>query len=140
MIGRILAVDFGKARIGLALSDPLGIIAQPLEVLKARDIKDALAHIAAIVEERGVEQIVLGLPLNMDGSEGPQVAETRTFAALLRERTGLVPVEWDERLTSRQALSALGQQERSWRKRKEKMDAVAAQILLQSYLDSLPTS
>jgi len=140
MIGRILAIDYGKARIGMALSDPLGITAQPLEVLKVKEVKDALTRIAGIVDEKGVERIIVGLPLNMDGSEGPQVAETRAFAALLRERTGLDPIEWDERLTSRQALSALGKQERSWRKRKEKMDAVAAQILLQSYLDSLPAS
>jgi putative Holliday junction resolvase len=140
MKGRILGIDYGKARIGLALSDPLGVTAQPLEVIRVYEMQKALSRIASIVKERDVRGIVLGLPLNMDGSVGPQAAETRSFAALLEVETGLKPVEWDERLTSRQALSALGQQERSWRKRQEKLDAVAAQILLQSYLDSNPSS
>ena len=73
----------------------------------------------------------------MDGSEGAMVAEIRTFAEALDAKTGLSPVEWDERLTTSQALSALSSQEKSWKKRREKKDSVAAQILLQSYLDSL---
>ncbi len=136
MIGRILGIDFGKARIGLALSDPLGITAQPLEIVASERVDDAIARIAALVEEHDVARIVLGLPLNMDGSEGFMVAATREFAVALEKKTSLVPIEWDERLTSSQALSALGRQEKSWKKRKKKLDAVAAQFLLQSYLDS----
>ena len=136
MIGRILGIDFGKARIGLALSDPLGITAQPFEVVAFEKIEEAITRIAALVKEHDVARIVLGLPLNMDGSEGFMVAATRDFAVALEKKTGLPSIEWDERLTSSQALSALGRQEKSWKKRKKKLDAVAAQFLLQSYLDS----
>jgi len=135
--GRILGIDYGRARIGLSLSDPLGITAQPLAVIRVESQKDAVERVAGVVAEHGVERIVLGLPLNMNGTEGPMVGEVRAFAVVLEKKTGLKPVEWDERLTSSEALSALGQGERSWRKMKEKMDAVAAQFLLQSHLDSL---
>jgi len=134
---RALGIDFGKARIGLALSDPLGITAQPLQVLEVSRLGEACVLINDLVQEHGVTRLVVGLPLNMDGSEGPMVAAVREFANALEKETGLTPVEWDERLTSSQALSALGKDERSWKKRKRKMDAVAAQFLLQSYLDSV---
>lgn len=136
MIGRILAIDYGRARIGLALSDPLGITAQPLEVVEVKKFEDVVAHIAGLVGEYDVFRIVIGLPLNMDGTEGAMVEEMRIFGSKIETSTGLQPVEWDERLTSSQALSALGKQEKNWKKRKRKLDAVAAQILLQSYLDA----
>ncbi len=136
MIGRILAIDYGRARVGLALSDPLGITAQPLEVVDVKRSGDVVAHIASLVGEHDVFRIVIGLPLNMDGTEGAMVDEMRTFGAKIEASTGLQLVEWDERLTSSQALSALGKQEKDWKKRKRKLDAVAAQILLQSYLDA----
>ena len=134
--GRILAIDYGRARVGLALSDPLGITAQPLAVLRVEDEAGAVERIAAIVAERGVRRLVIGLPLNMDGSEGPMVAEVRRFAAALATRCGIEPEEWDERLTSTQALGALGRSGMSWKKRKARLDAVAAQFLLQSFLDA----
>ncbi len=136
MIGRILAIDYGRARIGLALSDPLGITAQPLEVLHVKESKDVVERIARTAAEQDVIRIVIGLPLNMDGTEGAMVEEMRAFASKIEASTGFSPVEWDERLTSSQALSALGKQEKDWKKRKNKLDAVAAQILLQSYLDA----
>jgi len=136
MVGRILAIDYGRARIGLALSDPLGITAQPLKVIDVKKTADAVAHIASLAGEHDVFRIVIGLPLNMDGTEGAMVDEMRAFGEKIEVSTGLPLVEWDERLTSSQALSALGKQEKDWKKRKRKLDAVAAQILLQSYLDA----
>lgn len=137
MEGRILGIDYGKARIGLALSDPLGITAQPLEVLPVKKKSDALQYIAGLINDRDVRIILIGLPLNMDGSEGAMVTEVRVFSAALAKICGIEPLEWDERLTSAQAISSLALGEKSWKKRKKKVDAVAAQILLQSYLDSL---
>jgi len=134
--GRILGIDYGRARIGLAISDPLGITAQPVEVIQVKKKEEAVRHIAALIEERDVRAVVIGLPLNMDGSEGFMVQEVRVFSAALEEICGIKAVEWDERLTSSQALSSLALEERSWKKRKNKIDIKAAQILLQCYLDS----
>jgi len=140
VLGRILAIDFGNARVGLALSDPMGMIAKPFEVLQVAQMPKTIERIAEIVKEQEVTRIVIGLPLNMDGSEGFMVAQTRAFAADLAAATDLTPVEWDERLTSAQAHATLAAQGQSRQKRKKKIDAVAAQILLESYLSSISGS
>ena len=100
---RVLALDHGEVRCGCALSDPSGTLATPLSAVERPDTRRGLAAIAALVEERGVERVVVGLPLTMAGEEGEQAARARAFAQRLGARID-VPVElWDERLTTRQA-------------------------------------
>jgi putative Holliday junction resolvase len=135
--GRILALDVGKKRIGLAVSDPMGVSAQGLPNLvrtnKRSDI-DALARLAA---ERGVVLFLVGNPMNMSGAEGRQSAWVREFAGALESRTG-VPVKlWDERLTTVEAGRVLRSSGIGIEKRAAAIDRLSAVILLQSYLDSL---
>lgn len=133
---RILALDHGTKRIGVAISDELKMIAQPLEFIPADPFAGFLARLKEIVREQAVELILLGLPRNMDGSYGPAALKVREFAAALRDAV-TVPVQtWDERLTSAQAQRFLIQAGVRRKKRKEKVDQTAAAILLQSYLDS----
>jgi putative holliday junction resolvase len=134
---RILALDLGKKRIGLAISDPLGITAQGLPNLvrtRKRDDFDALAQLA---REREVGLILLGNPLNMRGSEGRQSQWVHEFADEITKRTGLPVRLWDERLTSVEAGRVLRQSGISIEKRAAAVDRLSAVILLQSYLDSL---
>jgi putative pre-16S rRNA nuclease len=134
--GRILALDLGKKRIGLALSDPLGITAQGLETLQRTNIREDLAHLAQIAGEHDVTQIVIGNPLHMSGREGRQAGHAREFGARLQAATGL-PIEfWDERLTTVEALRVLRQSGISIEKRAKAVDRLAAVILLENYLDS----
>jgi putative Holliday junction resolvase len=133
---RILGVDTGTVRIGLAVSDPLGIFAQPLGAVQVKAPASAADEVAKIAKERGVERIVIGLPRNMDGSLGPKAEEARAFGALLVEKTGLPVDEWDERLSTMAAERALRQSDMSRDKRKKRVDMVAAQIILQAYLDA----
>ncbi len=129
---RILGIDYGTKRIGLALSDELGFTAQPLPFVEA----DNLRHIAEIVRERAVTKIVVGLPRNMDGSYGPSAEAARELVGKLRPLVA-VPIEtWDERLTTSQAQRVLTEGNVSRAKRKEKVDSMAAQLMLQSYLDA----
>ncbi|MBI4615863.1 MAG: Holliday junction resolvase RuvX [Planctomycetes bacterium] len=110
---RVLAVDHGSVRLGLAISDPTGTVAHPLEVVEGEAA--GIERIAALVAERGVGEVVVGLPKNMDGSLGPQARDALAFAARLGERLGFEILTWDERLTSAQADQALtaGHRERS---------------------------
>lgn len=133
--GRVLAVDHGDRRTGLAISDALGITAQPLEAVREADEQKLLARIVELAAEREVERILVGLPLNMDGSEGPRARIARRFGERLAEETGL-PVEFsDERLTSVQAGRVLAG--RPGKRRRGDTDVVAAQIFLQGYLDRI---
>ncbi len=130
---RILAVDYGRKRMGLAISDPMGIISQPLEVVPA---DTALRRIQELVSERSVERIVVGLPLNMDGSEGEMAREAREFGERLKS-LGVDVVFFDERLTTFEAhevAKALGV---SWRKARRKVDAVAAAVMLKAYMERM---
>ena len=136
-LGRILGIDYGEKRIGLALSDPLGITAQPLDLLVRTKKSEDYARIARIVEEQGVVRIVIGLPLNMDGTEGFMVKAVRDFTAGLKEKCPVEIVELDERLTSMEAGRALDQASLKGKKRKEKLDCLSARIILQTYLDSM---
>jgi putative Holliday junction resolvase len=133
---RVLALDLGKKRIGLALSDPLGITAQGLPTLERTNIRQDLAALARLAEEHHVGLILVGYPLHMSGREGRQVEYARDFASRLAERTGLEVRFWDERLTTVEAQRVLKSSGISIAKRARAVDQLAAQILLESYLDS----
>jgi putative Holliday junction resolvase len=133
---RILALDHGTVRIGVALSDELKMIAAPLEFIPAEPLADALARVADLTREKDVEQIIVGMPRNMDGSYGPAAEKVREFVSALKEATAVPLRTWDERLTSAQANRILIQGGVRRDKRKEKVDGLAAAILLQSYLDA----
>lgn len=135
--GRILALDVGRKRIGLALSDPLGVTAQGLETLQRTNIREDLARLAALVREKDIALFLVGLPLHMSGDESRQAQYVRDFAVKL-ERETRVPVEyWDERLTTVEAERVLKSSGISIEKRARAVDRLAAVILLESYLDSL---
>lgn len=133
---RVLGIDFGEKRIGLAISDPLGSAAHPLEVVERHGIEDAIEHIGEVARRRRVNKIVMGLPLNMDGSVGPQARRVRRFASRLRRALGVDVAFWDERLTSAEAERALLAADQRRARRRAVRDAVAAAVLLQGYLDS----
>ncbi len=136
--GRILAMDLGKRRIGLAVSDPLGITAQGLATFQRTRIRDDLDSLAETFLEYDVRLVLMGNPMHMSGDESRQSEYTREFAARLIERTG-VPVKfWDERWTSVQAGRVLRQSGIGIEKRARAVDRMSAVILLESYLDSLP--
>jgi len=133
---RVLAIDHGTKRIGIALSDETATIAQPLEFIPAEPFANFLARLKQLITEKQVDQILVGMPRNMDGSYGPAALKVQEFVAVLKE-TIAVPIKtWDERLTSAQANRMLIQAEVRRDKRKQRVDAAAAAILLQSYLDS----
>lgn len=134
--GRILALDLGKKRIGLAVSDPLGITAQGLPTLQRTRIREDLAALAALIDEREVTLILMGHPLHMSGAEGRQAAYTREFAERLGRLTGKEIKFWDERLTTVEAQRVLRQSGIGIEKRARAVDQLAAVILLESYLDS----
>jgi putative Holliday junction resolvase len=136
--GRILALDLGKKRIGLALSDPLGITAQGLPTLQRTNIREDLASLQNLVDQHQVTLLLMGHPLHMSGREGRQAVYTREFAGRLRERTGIEIKFWDERLTTVEAQRVLRQSGISIEKRARAVDQLAAVILLESYLDSEP--
>ena len=134
---RILALDHGSRRIGVAASDELKMIAQPLEFIPAEPFADFLSRLKELLREKEVELVVVGMPRNMDGSYGPAALKVQDFIAVLKSAL-TVPVQaWDERLTSVQANRALVQAGVRRDKRKQKVDKMAAAILLQSFLDSL---
>jgi putative Holliday junction resolvase len=135
--GRILALDLGKRRIGLAVSDELGITAQGLETLHRTNIREDLAALAKLAVDRNVSLILMGHPLHMSGDESRQAQYTRDFAKRLEAVTGLPIRFWDERLTSVEAERVLRQSGISIEKRARAVDRLAAVILLESYLDSL---
>jgi putative Holliday junction resolvase len=136
---RVLAIDVGQRRVGLAISDRSRTLARPLVTLtvapgEAIDrVAHEIAHLAA--EEDGVSEIVIGLPVRLDGTPNEQTAHVSTFVAALQARTAIPIHTADERLTSREAESRLAVNERDWRKRKNRLDAAAAAIFLQEYLD-----
>jgi putative Holliday junction resolvase len=133
---RILALDHGTVRIGVALSDELKMIATPLEYIPAEPLPDFVARLKALVAEKEVELIVVGMPRNMDGSYGPAAEKVRAFVASLTEAIAVPVRTWDERLTSAQANRLLISGGVRRDQRKEKVDKMAAAIILQSYLDA----
>jgi putative Holliday junction resolvase len=136
---RVLAIDHGSVRMGIALSDAMGIVALPLESIPAEPRSQFFARLQEIVREKEVEMILVGMPRNMDGSYGPAAAKVREFVGEL-EPLVQVPIRtWDERLTSAQANRLLIQADVRRSDRRAKVDKTAAAILLQSYLDSAQT-
>ena len=134
---RILALDHGTKRIGVAVSDETKTIAQPLEYIPAEPFADFLARLKKILAEKEVDCILIGLPRNMDGSYGPAAEKVQTFAGVLGGAITVPIKTWDERLTSAQANRVLIQGGARRAKCKEKVDQTAAAILLQSYLDGI---
>jgi putative Holliday junction resolvase len=132
----MLALDHGTVRIGVALSDELKMIAQPLEFIPAEPFAKFLDRLKEILREKEVESILVGMPRNMDGSYGPAALKVQTFVAVLRDELTVPIRTWDERLTSVQANRFLMEGNVRRDKRKEKVDKMAAAILLQSYLDA----
>ena len=132
---RILALDHGTVRIGVAISDELQMIASPLEFIPAEPAAAAFARIAALVAERQVGLVVVGMPRNMDGTRGPAAHKVEEFMTALREQVPVPLKAWDERLTSVQANRLLIEGRVRRKERREKVDKMAAAILLQSYLD-----
>ncbi len=134
---RVLALDHGTVRVGIAVSDELGMIARPLEFIPAEPWGEFLKRLNQLLIELKAEQIIVGLPRNMDGSSGPAAEKVRAFVAKLRETITLPIRTWDERLTTVQAHRMLREAGHSSRNQKSKVDASAAAVLLQSYLDNL---
>lgn len=133
---RVLCVDYGKSRAGLAVSDPLGATAQPLEVV-TRPKKGSLVDAVLDVAERvGAEEIVVGLPLRLDGEEGPSAQAARQFAEAMAERTEVPVVLWDERLSTREASRQMRSAGVKAREQRGAVDKVAAAVVLRSYLES----
>jgi putative holliday junction resolvase len=133
---RILGIDHGTKRIGLAISDELGVIAQPLEFVPAEPFDKFLARLKEIIRDKEVELLLVGMPRNMDGSYGPAALKVQEFVAVLGDTVGIPIKLWDERLTSAQANRFLIQANVRRDQRKQKVDKTAAAILLQSYLDA----
>jgi putative Holliday junction resolvase len=136
---RILAVDFGRRRIGLAVSDELGMTAQGLPTLCVGSVSTAPGAVAEVAAEWSVAEVVVGLPLNMDGSRGPMVEAAEAFADALRSETGLPVTYWDERLTTQAAHRVLADAGLKHRKRKGTADRIAAGLILESFLRARAT-
>jgi putative Holliday junction resolvase len=134
--GRLLGIDTGSVRIGLAVSDAERRIASPLETYRRRDKATDARYFQELVEQEEIAALVVGLPVHTDGREGHKAAEAREFAAWLTEVTGLPVSFYDERFTTVEAESHLWSAGLTHKKRKERRDQVAAQILLQAYLDA----
>ena len=133
---RALGIDHGDARIGLAISDELGMLAHPLETISVKQIGDPIARIAEIVRTREIGMIILGLPRNMDGSYGPAAEKVRAFAEKVGAACACELKLWDERLTSVAAQRSLHEVGRTVKSSRSVIDQVAAQLILQGWLDS----
>jgi len=134
-LGRILGLDVGSKRIGIAVSDPLGITAQGLPTLQRKNKRQDLAALEQLIKDYEVSEIVIGLPLRMSGVEGTQSEKTRAFAEDLRRRFGLPVHLWDERLTSAEANRLLRGTELSIEKRAKAVDRMAAVLILQAWIE-----
>ena len=137
---RVLGVDVGRRRVGLAISDPSGTLARPLATLTVESPADAVDRVVAEVtrlaaEDDGLAEIVVGLPARLDGSPNSETPGVAAFMAALAARVAIPIVGGDERLTSVEAESRLAAGEPDWRRRKKKLDAAAAAVILQDYLD-----
>ena len=132
---RIMGIDYGDARTGIAFSDLLCSIVGSTTVIHSRKPEKTLAEIVKLCKENEVGEIVMGLPKNMDGSEGPRAELCRAFAQQVREATGLNVTLWDERRTTVDAHRILFESGKNAKKRKKTVDAVAASLILEGYLD-----
>lgn len=134
---RILGIDYGDVRIGIAVSDLTGMIAQTAGVISGRDEEKKKTELDEYMKKYSPETVVLGYPLNMNGSKGERAEKSEQFAEYLRERYGVEVVLWDERLSSMAAHRTLEEAGVSGKKRKGKVDPIAAAFILQGYLDSI---
>ena len=132
---RIMAIDYGDARTGVALSDPTGFLAGQTFLIKSRKQEVVLEELAALVQRQGAQELVMGYPRNMDGTLGPRAEQYAAFARRLEEATGLPVALWDERRTTVDAHRILGEQGVRAKNRKDKIDSVAATLILEGYLD-----
>lgn len=133
---RILGIDYGLVRVGLAVSDPLRLTAQPVGTVKASSTDNLISEIETVVTDKRVQKIVVGLPLNMNGSEGPAAEGAREFASMLIDRLNIEVVLWDERLSTVRAERVMLEADLSRKKRAKHRDTIAAQFILQNYLDA----
>lgn len=134
-MSRILAIDYGRKRIGLAISDPLGITAQSLPTLKVTQTPDVFSEIENLVKEKDVSTIVLGLPKNMNGTLGEEGKRVMEFGEKLSRRIEIKVEFWDERLSSVESHRALREEKRKIKQKKELVDRISASLILQGYLD-----
>jgi putative Holliday junction resolvase len=134
---RILGIDHGEARIGLALSDELGMLAHPLETITVKEQADLAGYIAGIIAREKIETVIVGMPRNMDGTYGPAAVKVKAFAEGLKAKAGCTIKFWDERLTTVAAQKSLHESGRNVKQGRSVIDQVAAQMILQGYLDSL---
>ena len=137
--GRVLGLDFGSKTVGVAVSDPLGITAQGVEIVRRKSpnkLRQTLARIEELVREYDVEELVLGFPKNMNGTEGERCEKTKEFKELLEKRTGLPVALWDERLTTVAADRAMIEAGLGRLERKEHVDEIAAVLILQGYMSA----
>jgi putative Holliday junction resolvase len=131
-----MGLDVGTKTVGVAIADELGMTAQPITTVRRTNLKADLEQLRALAEERSVTHVVIGLPLNMDGSEGPRAEASRAFAASVERSLGLSVELWDERLTTVSAQRVLLEADMSRQKRKKVVDTVAASIILQGWLEA----
>ena len=136
MYMKVMAIDYGDARTGIAISDALGMLTGFTTVIHAYTQDKVAASVAELIKTHCVEKLVMGFPKNMDGSEGPRAELYKEFACLLEQTTGLKPVLWDERRTTIDAHRILSQNNVRGKKRKNTVDAVAASLILEAYLAS----
>ena len=134
MLMRIMAIDYGDAHTGIAISDPTGFMAGTTTTIHSRKAEVVLVELDKLVKQYQVEELVMGFPKNMDGTEGPRAELYREFAARVEEVTGLKPVLWDERRTTIDAHRILFESGKNAKKRKKTVDAVAASLILEGYL------
>lgn len=131
---RIMAIDYGDAHTGIAISDPTGLLTGFSTTIQAYRPEVVVQQVAGLAEEHQVEELVLGHPINMDGTRGPRSEKARTLAALLEEATSLPVILWDERRTTIDAHHILFQNGKNGKQRKKTVDAVAAALILEGYL------
>ncbi len=133
---RALGIDLGEARIGVAVSDELGMLAHPLETIVVKECADPLARVAQLAKEKDVSDVIIGMPKNMDGTTGAAAEKARAFADKLREKVECTVRLWDERLTTVAAQRALHEAGRNVKQSRAVIDQVAAQMILQGWLDA----
>lgn len=131
---RVMAIDYGDAHTGVALSDPTGFLTGSTHTIHSRKAQVVLEDLVRLIRDHGVEELVMGFPRNMDGTEGPRAQLYRDFARQVEEATGLKPVLWDERRTTIDAHRILFDAGKNAKKRKKTVDAVAASLILEGYL------
>ena len=135
MTPRIMGLDYGEKRVGLALSDPLGVTAQPLVYIERESDAQVASEIEGLIDAHEVERLIVGLPLSLSGNDSPQTKRIRRFISRLRKKLEVKVEAWDERLSTAEAERTLLEMDVRRNRRKERRDIIAAQLILQGYLD-----